>query len=232
MGNKMRVVFSWSGGKDSALALYELQAAGDVEVVSLLTSVASAYRRISHHGVREELLVRQAEAIGLPVHIVYLPTGPDMLCTNAVYEQLMDEALAGFLRQGVQAVAFGDIFLEDLRAYRERNLARVGLRGIFPIWKRDTRQLAERFLQLGFRAWVTCVEGWLGEQRVGCALNREWLDQLPSGCDPCGENGEYHSFVFDGPLFRRSVPIVPGQTVKRDGRYYAELYPGSDDPPP
>lgn len=223
MNHPARIIVSWSGGKDSALALYELLADHRYEVVALLTSVAQSYRRISHHGVREELLVKQAEAIGLPLHMVYLPSGPDLLCTNAIYEQLMDEALRGFLHQGVQAVAFGDIFLEDLRAYRERNLARLGLVGLFPLWKRNTRELVQQFMELGFRAWVTCVEGRLGLERVGCQLDAQWVSALPDDCDPCGENGEYHSFVYDGPLFRRALPVVATERIHREGRYYAEL---------
>jgi uncharacterized protein (TIGR00290 family) len=226
----VQVVLSWSGGKDSALALYELQQRCTCKLVGLLTSVAQPYRRVSHHGVREELLVRQAEAIGLPLHIVYLPTRPDLLCTNSVYEQCMDEALCTLRAQGVTAVAFGDIFLEDLRRYRERQLARLGLQGLFPLWKRDTAQLARQFVQLGFRAIVTSVVESLGPERVGQRLTEAWIDALPPGCDPCGENGEYHSFVYDGPGFRYPVPVRVGECVARDGRFFAELLPDGNTP--
>lgn len=223
MSSRTQVVFSWSGGKDSALALYELQRQGTCDIRGLLTSVAGEYGRVSHHGVREELLVRQAAALGLPLHVVYLPTGPDMLCTNAVYEQIMEQALRGLMQEGVEAIAFGDIFLQDLRAYRERQLARLGLQGIFPLWMQDTRKLVQQFWSAGFRAIVTCVQGWLGEERVGQTLDETWVAALPPGCDPCGENGEYHSFVCEGPNFHRPVPVTVGQKVYRDGRYYAEL---------
>jgi len=220
---KEKVVLSWSGGKDSALALYELRRGGEYEVVGLLTSVAEGYDRVSHHGVRADLLRRQADAIGLPLEVIYLPIGDDRPCTNEMYEQIMEAVMLRYREQGVTAVAFGDIFLEDLRAYRERNLARVGMHGVFPIWKRDTTELVHTFVDLGFAARVCAVEGKLGPEFVGRLLDRQFVADLPEGIDPCGENGEFHSFVFDGPVFRRPVPLQVGQTVLRDTRYYVDL---------
>lgn len=222
---RIPVVMSWSGGKDSAIALHELLEGDRYEVVALLTSVSEEYRRISHHGVREELLDAQAEAIGIPLAKVYLPSGKSQPCTNEIYEQIMGDALAGFIAQGVRTVAFGDLFLEDLRAWREKNLAKAGMRGIFPIWKQDTTELANRVIDLGFKAYLSCVEGKVGPGFVGRPYDRDLLRDLPPGIDPCGEYGEFHSFVFDGPIFKRPVAMSIGEIVTRDGRYYADLLP-------
>jgi len=218
-----RVLFSWSGGKDSALALYELLRDPRYEVAALLTTISEAYRRISHHGVREELVEMQATALGLPLHKVYLPSSAAGPCRNEQYEELMGRALAELRIQGLSAVAHGDIFLEDLRAYRERNLARIGLRGLFPIWHRDTTALVRDFVGLGFKAYLTCVEGRLGAKFAGRSIDERFLQDLPAGIDPCGENGEYHSFVHEGPIFRRMVPVKLGVVVEREGRFYADL---------
>jgi uncharacterized protein (TIGR00290 family) len=217
---------SWSGGKDCALALHELQRSGQYEVVALLTSIAQEQRRISHHGVREQLLEQQADAIGIPLEKVYLPTasGP---CTNNMYEQIMGAALAKFQARGVSVVAFGDLFLEDLRAWRESNLAKGGMRGLFPIWKRDTSEVAQSIIDLGFKAYLSCVEGKVGPGFAGRSYDRQLLADLPRGIDPCGENGEFHSFVFDGPIFRRPVEVRIGEIITRDGRYYADLLPAA-----
>ncbi|MEX2140660.1 MAG: diphthine--ammonia ligase [Pirellulales bacterium] len=223
---KGRVVLSWSGGKDSALALHELQKCGRYEVVALLTSIAQEYRRISHHGVREDLLERQAKAIGLPLYKLYLPSNSQQPCTNEVYEGVVEQALLELKSQGVFMVAHGDIFLQDLREYRERNLAKVGMRGLFPIWRRDTTELVQTFITLGFKAYLSCVEGKLGESFAGRAIDVDLIRDLPEGIDPCGEYGEYHSFVYDGPIFRHRVEVKVGQTVMRDGRFYADLLPG------
>jgi uncharacterized protein (TIGR00290 family) len=216
---------SWSGGKDSALALWELLRSPAWEVVGLLTSLADTYRRISHHGVREQLLDEQAAAIGLPLDKLWL-TLRDGPCTNEVYERLMGEKLAEYVARGVRHVAHGDLFLADLRAYRERNLARLGMTGLFPIWGRDTRQLVEEFEDAGFRAVLCCVEGSkLDASFVGRQLDRTLLADLPSGVDPAGENGEYHSFVYDGPIFQRPVALESGETVTHDTRHYIDLVP-------
>ncbi|MEQ8791356.1 MAG: hypothetical protein RIC55_34155 [Pirellulaceae bacterium] len=223
------IVLSWSGGKDSSLALDALKRDGRYKVVALLCSIAAEYQRISHHGVRVSLLERQAEAIGIPLHKLELPAGENGPCTNEQYEQIMSDAMLHFRRQGVRSVAFGDIFLEDLRAYREKNLARVEMRGLFPLWKRDTRALVEQFIDQGFRAYTSCVEGELGPELVGRRIDRDFLAELPPGVDPCGENGEYHTFVYAGPVFRAPLSVRVGETVCRDTRYYADLLP--DDSP-
>jgi len=226
MATPIPILFSWSGGKDSALALHALlQQPEEWEVVGLLTSVSDEYARISHHGVREELLDRQAEAIGLPLDKLRLPfkSGP---CTNADYEALVGEKLAGYVQRGVLHVGHGDIFLADLRAYREKNLAKLGMTGVFPIWQRDTRELVESFVRWGFRARLCCVEGAkLDGSFVGRELDLDLIADLPSGVDPCGENGEYHSFVYDGPIFKRAVPFEIGIAVCRDNRHYIDLLP-------
>ncbi len=224
MTDKEKVVFSWSGGKDSAMALYELQQNEGFEVVALLTSVAEQYKRVSHHGVREELLELQAASIDLPLDKLYLPAGSSHPCTNQEFEELMGAALDRYRQAGVMAVAHGDLFLEDLRQYRERNLARIGMRGIFPLWHRDTRELLESFIQLGFRAYLSCIEGQkLDRSFAGRAIDAEFLGDLPDDVDPCGEYGEYHSFVYDGPIFRWPLSVTVGEVVLRDGRYYADL---------
>jgi uncharacterized protein (TIGR00290 family) len=220
---KERIVMSWSGGKDSAMALHELLRGDTHEVVSLLTSVSEEYRRISHHGVRESLLDAQAKAIGIPLRKVYLPSGTNGGCTNDTYEAIMSKAMATYRNEGISTVAFGDLFLEDLRAWREANLARAGMRGIFPIWKRETTQVARGVIALGYKAYLSCVEGRVGPAFAGREYDETLLRELPPGVDPCGENGEFHSFVFDGPIFRMPVSVSVGETVMRDGRYYADL---------
>ena len=225
MPDKERIIICWSGGKDSAMALHQLQRSGRYEIVTLFTSVAGEYDRISHHGVRVELLEQQAQAVGIPLNKLYLPSSSKQPCTNEIYEQVMEQALLEFKADGVLAVAHGDIFLEDLRKYRERNLAKVGMKGLFPIWNRDTTELVQGFLNLGFKAYISCAEGKLGEAFVGRALDADFVRDLPAGVDPCGEYGEYHSFVYDGPIFQRPVAVRVGQKVVRDGRYYADLLP-------
>jgi len=224
---KLPVVMSWSGGKDSALALHELLNANQYDVVALLTSVSEEYRRISHHGVREALLEQQAEAIGIPLHVVYLPSGGSQPCTNEVYEQIMGEVMATYKAQGVETVAFGDLFLEDLRAYRERNLAKAAMRGLFPLWKRDTAKLARDVIAMGFKSYLSCVEGKVGTGFVGRPYDHDLLAALPAEVDPCGEYGEFHTFVYDGPIFKRPVTVTVGEIVMRDGRHYADLLPGA-----
>jgi uncharacterized protein (TIGR00290 family) len=220
-----KVALSWSGGKDSAIALHALLGDDRYEVVGLLTSVAAEYKRISHHGVREELLELQAESIGLPLDCLYLTSDSGGSCTNERYEKLIRNTLQRYFDAGVMLVAHGDIFLEDLRAYREKNLARLGMRGVFPLWKRDTSELIETFIASGFKAYLSCVEGKLGESFAGRAIDAKLVDDLPEGVDPCGENGEFHSFVYDGPIFRKPVDVVGGEVVCRDVRYFADLLP-------
>src|SRR5579863_6532851 len=222
---KTPVVMSWSGGKDSAVALHELRKSGQYEIVALMTSISEEFRRISHHGVREELLEQQAEAIGIPLEKIYLPSGKSQPCTNEVYEQIMSDVMAKFCAEGVRTVAFGDLFLEDLRTWREANLAKAGMQGVFPVWKRDTTQFAQEVIAMGFKAYLSCVEGKVGPGFVGRPYDLDVLRDLPPGIDPCGEYGEFHSFVYDGPIFSRPVAVQVGEIVIRDGRYYADLLP-------
>jgi len=218
-----KILLAWSGGKDSALALYEIRKTGRYGIAALLTTVTEGYDRISMHGVRRVLLERQAESAGLPLETVFIQRNS----SNEDYESRMRAALEKHRAQGVTGVAFGDIFLEDVRKYREDNLARAGMRGVFPLWKRDTAALARAFIRLGFKAIVTCADTkFLGGEFAGRLLDERFLADLPGGVDPCGENGEYHSFVFGGPVFSREIPFIRGETVLRENRFrYCDLIP-------
>jgi uncharacterized protein (TIGR00290 family) len=204
------------------MALHALQSAGNCHITGLLTTITQDYDRISMHGVRRVLLERQAESLSLPVHPVLIPPQ----CINPIYEARMAEALAEHLARGTRAVAFGDIFLEDLRAYREQNLARIGMEALFPIWKRDTSELARDFVRLGFRAVTVCVDPRvLDASFAGRELDASFFADLPPGIDPCGENGEFHTFVFDGPVLQSPIPIRIGERVMRDGFCFCDLLP-------
>lgn len=229
MNARRKILLSWSGGKDSALAFYELRRSPEYEIVALLTTVASAYRRISHHGVRVELLEEQARAVGIPLRQVPL----SHQCSNDEYASRMEEVLLAYKADGIGGVAFGDIFLEDLRVYREQNLRRIGLHGVFPIWYRNTTELMHTFIETGFKAYLSCVDGRkLDASFAGRAIDGSLLADLPADVDPCGENGEFHSFVYDGPIFRRPVGVAVGQIVPRDVRIFADLLPlGADGQP-
>lgn len=237
----MKALVSWSGGKDSALALLELSRRFPlVRPVGLSTTVSEEFRRVSAHGVREELLEDQAAAVGLPLHKVYLPTIPPevhpagncaTVAPNSVYEECMLRALAEAKAQGVEAVVFGDIFLQDLRAYRDRLLERAGLRPIYPLWRQDTRDLFQRFHGEGFRAVTVAVNPeMLGVEFLGRPLDAEFLSGYPASADPCGENGEYHTFVSDGPIFQRRVPFTLGAEEFHHPYHYQELIPPPDRP--
>jgi uncharacterized protein (TIGR00290 family) len=220
---KEKVVLAWSGGKDSAMALYALLACGQYDVVSLLTTICKQYERISHHGVRVELLKQQAAELGIPLHEVYLHQAN---CSIEDYEAIMSKVILEYKDNGILSFAFGDVFLQDLREYRERNLAKVGAKVIFPIWHRDTTELVRKFIDLGFKAYLTCVDGGkLGREFAGRPIDADLIRDLPDGVDPCGENGEYHSFVYDGPIFRRPLDLGVGEVVLRDVRYFADLVP-------
>jgi uncharacterized protein (TIGR00290 family) len=211
MIKKEKCIFCWSGGKDSALALYKVVQENKYEVVALLTTLNATFKRISMHGVREELLEKQAASIGLPLIKMYVKEG-----TNAEYEQEMEALLLKYKAQGVTKVIFGDIFLEDLRAYREKNLAKVNLQAEFPLWKKDTTLLIYEFLQLGFKTITCCVnDGYLTEENVGAEIDLDFIKQLPVNVDPCGENGEYHTFCFAGPLFKTKIDFIIGEKVYR-----------------
>ena len=212
-----RVLMAWSSGKDSAMALHALRQDGQAEVAALLTTVTEDYGRVSMHGVRRELLEAQAQSTGLPLEVVHIPAG----CDDATYERRMAAALLRHREAGVGAVAFGDIFLADLRRYREERLAQVGMEAVFPIWRRDTGELARRFIADGFRAVVTCVDGQALDGRfAGRWYDASLLAELPAGVDPCGENGEFHTFACAGPVFRRPIACRLGRTVVRDGRFH------------
>jgi uncharacterized protein (TIGR00290 family) len=216
------VLFCWSGGKDSAMALHALRTAGECRATALLTTITEGYDRISMHGVRRTLVERQADSIGLPLHSVLIPPH----CINATYEERIKEALALHFTRGVRSVAFGDIFLEDLRVYREKNLALVDMQAIFPIWKRDTRELAREFVRLGFRAIAVCVDPRvLDASFAGRELDASFFADLPPRVDPCGENGEFHTFVFDGPIFETPIAVHVGEKVMRDGFCFCDLLP-------
>ncbi|MDB5251290.1 MAG: diphthine--ammonia ligase [Flaviaesturariibacter sp.] len=207
----MKAFLNWSGGKDSSLALYHARLGG-LPVEALLTSMNAAHGRISMHGVRRELLQRQAASLGLPLHTLELTEQPGM----ETYEAALRSAHQEFAASGFSDAVYGDIFLEDLRLYRERMLALDGLQALFPLWKRNTTDLAAEFIALGFRAIVVCVnDSFLGQDFCGRLLDQSFLADLPADVDPCGENGEYHSFVFDGPGFSTPVTFTRGETVYR-----------------
>jgi uncharacterized protein (TIGR00290 family) len=216
------VAFCWSGGKDSALALFELRQSARYEVVALLTTLTRDFERISMHGVRRELLLRQSAAIGIPVDEVWITQG----ASNVEYETEMGKMLESYRDRGVGTVAFGDIFLEDLRAYREQNLARLGMQALFPIWKRDTRELIATFLARGFRSITCCIDTRrLDDSFVGREIDSQFLDDLPAGVDPCGENGEFHSYTCAGPLFDSAIHVLRGEIVRKDSFLFCDLLP-------
>jgi uncharacterized protein (TIGR00290 family) len=218
-----KVLFSWSTGKDSALALYELQKRKDIEITALITTVTDEYDRVSMHGVRRELLRRQAASIGLPLREI----GITKNASNEEYENKMRQLLVAAQAEGVTSVVFGDIFLEDLRKYREEKLAQIGMQAIFPLWKRDTQTLAGELIRLGFEAIVTCVDTQvLGQEFSGRVVDQRFLADLPEKIDLCGENGEFHTFAYAGPIFRKPISFEVGEKVLREDRfYYCDLLP-------
>ena len=223
----MKVLVSWSSGKDSAWMLHMLNQQYPGAAAGLLTTTNQAFDRVAMHAVRRELLEAQARAAGLPLHVVPLPWP----CSNAQYESIMSSAVAGFVRDGFTHVAFGDLFLEDVRRYRETRLAGCGLEPLFPIWKtKATRELADEMVASGLQARLTCVNPKvLDRSFAGRLFDRSLLADLPAAVDPCGENGEFHSFAFAGPMFQQPVPHRLGEIVDRDGFTFAdvELVPGT-----
>ena len=219
---------SWSGGKDSALALHHALRDPRYCVAHLLTSVNAHYQRVSMHGVRLELLEAQAQRLGLPLTQLRLPQMPGM----AEYDQALLATLAGLRAQGVSHAIYGDIFLEDLRAYREQQLAQVPLQGVFPLWQRASGEVLREFWATGFQAVVVCVnDRWLDKSFCGRLLDQDFVRDLPAGVDPCGENGEYHSFVFDAPYFSAPIPFVKGEVVRRTYQPASGAASGEPDDP-
>ncbi len=218
-----KVIVSWSGGKDSALSLYEIQRSGKYQVASLITSINEHHDRVSMHGVRREMLEQQAQALGLPLIKIPIP----MDCSEEEYESRLMGVLNQVKSDGIEHVVFGDIFLEWIKEYREKNLSRVGMTPILPIWGRDTRELAQSFIALGFKAVITCVNTKaMPEDFLGRVFDEHLLAELPPKVDPGGENGEFHSFVFAGPIFQKSIPYTLGRAVFKDSYGFRDVLPG------
>ncbi len=207
-----KALFNWSSGKDSALALYKILQNPEFKIDYLLTSVNQQFQRISMHGVRVELLQQQAESIGIPLEIMEIPEMPTM----EVYESVMQQKLEKLKNKGISYSVFGDIFLEDLRQYREDKLATMGFEGVFPIWRIPTKELIQEFISLGFQTVVVCVnERYLDKSFVGRIINQQFIDDLPENVDVCGENGEFHTFCFDGPIFQKPIDFKLVEIVYR-----------------
>jgi len=225
----MKILVSWSSGKDSAWMLHTLRQQMPGAVAGLLTSVSEAHDRVSMHGVRRSILERQASASGLPLVTVPLPSP----CSNEIYEERMGSAVRRVVAEGFTHVAFGDLFLEDVRNYRESRLAGTGLQPLFPLWGRPTDRLAMEMIDGGLEARLTCVDPRIvGRSLAGRAFDHALLEELPPGTDPCGERGEFHTCVLAGPMFSFRVEVTPGEVVERDGFVFADLVPGFDTPRP
>jgi uncharacterized protein (TIGR00290 family) len=217
-----KILFGWSGGKDSTMALYEIKKHHEYEVVSLLTTVTKDYDRISMHGVRRVLVEQQAKSLDIPLYKVFIPKD----CSNEIYAAKMTEALNMFKEQGIEKVGFGDIFLEDVRKYREDNLAKLNMKGIFPIWGRDSAELAHSFIALGFKSVISCIDTKVLDQKfLGRQFDEDFLAELPPNIDPSGENGEFHSFAYDGPIFQQGIGYSLGETVDRNSFHFRDLIP-------
>jgi uncharacterized protein (TIGR00290 family) len=221
---KEKVLFTWSGGKDSVLALAEIFIETAYDIVTLVTTITVEYDRVSMHGVRRVLLEQQVNSLGFPLEEVFLSKDSSL----EDYGLKMRQMLEKYQEVGVSTVVFGDIFLEDVRKYREDNLSKIGMKAVFPLWKQDTMDLAKGFIAKGFKAIITCVDSTvLDASFAGRFFDRRFLSDLPSSIDPCGENGEFHSFVFNGPMFKKPIRFTKGATVFRDNRfYYCDLVPG------
>jgi uncharacterized protein (TIGR00290 family) len=211
---------SWSSGKDSAWSLYLLEQNPKYQVVGLLATLNSEFDRVAMHSTRREVLEAQAEAAGLPLHVVPLPWP----CSNEHYEAAMRTACDAALASGVKAIAFGDLFLEDIRRYREERMNGTGLAPIFPVWKLDTRALLREMIEAGVKTRIVCIDPKkMPREFAGRDLDEDFVRDLPEGVDPCGENGEFHTCVYDGPMFRHPIPIEDGEIVERDGFVFADM---------
>jgi len=218
-----KALIAWSSGKDSAWALHVARRAGDYDIVGALTTVTDAFARVSMHGVREALLRAQLDAAGLPATVVHIPYP----CPNEIYEREMAAAMADAKARGVTHIIFGDLYLEDVRAYREKNLAGTGIAPVFPLWELPTGRLARDMIEAGVEAHLAVVDmKKLPASLAGRRFDAALLDALPVGADPCGENGEFHTFVSAGPMLARKIPVSVGETVERDGFAFADLVPG------
>lgn len=218
--SRAKALISWSSGKDSAFALHEVRRAGEFEVVGALTTVTETFGRVSIHGVRQEILSAQLDAAGLPPRIVPIPYP----CPNEIYEARMGEAVASAVRDGITHIIFGDLFLQDIRAYREQKLTGTGITPVFPLWGRPTLQLAQQMIGSGFEAYIATVDlKKLPADFAGRKFDVQLLTDLPGGVDPCGENGEFHTCVVAGPIFAQRFAVTPGERVERDGYAYCDL---------
>ncbi|OIJ14072.1 ATP-binding protein [Anaerobacillus arseniciselenatis] len=217
---KEKIVVSWSGGKDSAFALHKLLLSDQYEIDSLLTSVTEGYQRISIHGVRESLLEKQAESLGIPLRKMYIPQE----CTNEIYQDIMNDQLQQLKKEGIETVMFGDIFLDDVRAYREDMIKQQNMKAIFPLWCQKTEQLIEEFISLGFKTVTTSIDTQkLSHEFLGRVIDESFIRELPEHIDPCGENGEFHTFSFAGPIFKNTVDITIGEIVEKGRFHFCEL---------
>jgi uncharacterized protein (TIGR00290 family) len=215
-----KALISWSSGKDSAFALHEVRRDGELDVVGALTTVSETFERVSIHGVRQEILYAQCEAAGLPPRIVPIPYP----CPNEVYEARIGEAVARAAQEGISHIIFGDLFLADIRAYREQKLAGTGITPVFPLWQRPTLALAQAMIASGIEAYLATVDlKKLPAEFAGRKFDAGFLTDLPDGVDPCGENGEFHTCVVAGPIFSRRIPVITGERVERDGYAYCDL---------
>ena len=222
---RKNILISWSGGKDSSLALYEIQKSRDYEVAALITTITSDYDRVSMHGLRTILLDEQASSSNIPLEKIFISKN----ASNDEYESRLKEVLLKYKQLGIRDVVFGDLFLEEIKKYREDLLGKIGMECVFPIWKRDTVKLAKRFIELGFKAITVCVDSnVLGKEFAGREFDEHFLDDLPKAIDPCGENGEFHTFVYAGPVFNTPISHELGEIVLKDERfYYCDILPDS-----
>jgi uncharacterized protein (TIGR00290 family) len=225
MLKKKKTFVSWSTGKDSAWSTYQLQSQSDIELVGCLCTINQEFQRTAMHAVRVELLKTQAAALQLPLTIVELP----FPCSNEQYQQIMGDATKALIEQGVECISFGDLYLEDIRDYRIANMKGTGIQPIFPLWLQPTARLAKTMIAGGLKTVVTCVDPkQLDASFAGRLFDQSFLDDLPEGVDPCGENGEFHTFVYDGPMFKHAIDIQVGEVVERDGFVFADVLPSGE----